>query len=218
MRYRLDYRPRCPQGKDEYFALHRDAGWEHACEYWSWHYSRSPVSNAAPELFSDPESRAAKYRSLLAVVGDSVRGERAGPAWGDRRTSRHGFRWLARWSWPFRSARRYCSPMRRSGSPCTSGASRRCGGAAELGSREFLTIRTRVASRGGTRDRRTGSDLTPASAPREANGRSACVSDSRTGTARSCRPRRSRDRRHRRCPRRRPASRRRPCRRSRRCV
>ena len=68
MRYRLDYRPTYPQGKDEYYVLYRDAGWEHVCEYFSWHYFRSPVAAGAPELFSDAESRAAKYRSLLVVL------------------------------------------------------------------------------------------------------------------------------------------------------
>jgi hypothetical protein len=68
MRYRLDYRPTYPRGKDEYYVLYRVAGWEHVCEYCSWHYFRSPVSAGAPALFSDAESRAAKYRSLLVVL------------------------------------------------------------------------------------------------------------------------------------------------------
>ena len=68
MRYRLDYRPTYPQGQDEYFAIFRDAGWEHAGDYFGWHYFRSPVSANAPEVFTDMESRVSKYSTLLAFV------------------------------------------------------------------------------------------------------------------------------------------------------
>ena len=68
MRYRLDYRPSYPQGQDEYFALFRDAGWEHAGDYFNWHYFRSPASAGAPEIFTDSESRAAKYRGLFVIL------------------------------------------------------------------------------------------------------------------------------------------------------
>ena len=63
------YRDRYPQGKDEYFALFSDAGWEHAGDYFNWHYFRSPAEANALEVFADVESRVAKYRSLLLLVG-----------------------------------------------------------------------------------------------------------------------------------------------------
>ena len=68
MRYRLDYRMKRPQDEGEYYALFRDAGWEHVCDFMSWHYFRSPVSAGAPEIFTDAESRAAKYRGLLLLM------------------------------------------------------------------------------------------------------------------------------------------------------
>ena len=68
MRYRLDYRPVYPQGQGEYLSLFRDAGWEYVGDFLSWHYFRSPVSAAAPEIFTDTESRVAKYRSLLVLL------------------------------------------------------------------------------------------------------------------------------------------------------
>ncbi|HTP86832.1 MAG TPA: DUF2812 domain-containing protein [Bryobacteraceae bacterium] len=68
VRYRLDYRGSYPQGEQEYFSLFRDSGWEHVCDYFAWHYFRSPASAAAPEIFTDSESRAAKYRGVLFVI------------------------------------------------------------------------------------------------------------------------------------------------------
>jgi hypothetical protein len=45
VRYRLDYRPKHPQGMAEHCGLFRDAGWEHVRDFLSWHYFRSPASS-----------------------------------------------------------------------------------------------------------------------------------------------------------------------------
>ena len=72
MRYRLDYRASYPRGKDEYFSLYRDAGWEYVGNYFGWHYFRSPAESAAPEIFTDVESRAAKYTAVLMLLGGAL--------------------------------------------------------------------------------------------------------------------------------------------------
>jgi hypothetical protein len=68
IRYRLDYRRRFPDGKGEYFAMFRDAGWEYVCGFVHWHYFRSPASANAPEIYTDVESRVDMYRQLQRVL------------------------------------------------------------------------------------------------------------------------------------------------------
>ncbi len=66
-RYRLDYLRGVGRKLEEYFTLFADSGWEHVCSFANWHYFRSNDA-AAPEVFTDTESRAAKYRRVLTVL------------------------------------------------------------------------------------------------------------------------------------------------------
>jgi hypothetical protein len=66
--YRLDFQTTRRQDKADYLQLFADAGWEHVGEMGSWHYFRRPVTGGeAPEIFTDPESKAQKYRRVLAL-------------------------------------------------------------------------------------------------------------------------------------------------------
>lgn len=67
VRYRLDYRPRLPGGRDEYLAIFRDAGWEPVGSFGGWYTFRATSPNA-PEVFTDASSKVGKYRQLLAFV------------------------------------------------------------------------------------------------------------------------------------------------------
>lgn len=66
-RYRLDYRTETGSALHEYLNLCRDAGWEHVDRFANWHYFRC-LDPAAPELHTDPESLAASYKRLLALL------------------------------------------------------------------------------------------------------------------------------------------------------
>lgn len=67
--YRLDYNILARRDRDEYLGLFRAAGWEHVGEVANWHYFRTQaVAGADPEIFSDLESRIAKYRRLLFLL------------------------------------------------------------------------------------------------------------------------------------------------------
>lgn len=68
MRYRLDYRRRFPHGESEYYAMFRDAGWEHVGDFKQWHYFRSQASANAPEIYTGVESRIDMYRQLRRVL------------------------------------------------------------------------------------------------------------------------------------------------------
>jgi hypothetical protein len=66
--YRLDFQTTRRQDKADYLQLFADAGWEHVGEMGSWHYFRRPVTGGeAPEIFTDPESKAQKYGRVLAL-------------------------------------------------------------------------------------------------------------------------------------------------------
>jgi hypothetical protein len=68
--YRLDVGPSARHDREEYFGLFRDAGWEHVGTRGLWHIFRKPVVNGqVPEIYTDPESRLAKYRRLMALMG-----------------------------------------------------------------------------------------------------------------------------------------------------
>lgn len=70
--YRTDFQnastlPRKDLG--EYVGLFRDAGWEHVAEYSGWHYFRTRADGThSTEIFTDTESRIAKYRPLMAAL------------------------------------------------------------------------------------------------------------------------------------------------------
>ncbi len=68
--YRLDFGPSARRDREEYFGLYRDAGWEHLGTRGLWQFFRKPVvAGDVPEIFTDPASRIAKYRRLLALFG-----------------------------------------------------------------------------------------------------------------------------------------------------
>ena len=68
--YRLDYRPADKAQWEEYRQIFEDAGWEHIGEVASWRYWRKPVAaGETAEIFTDTESKLAKYRRLLAYMG-----------------------------------------------------------------------------------------------------------------------------------------------------
>jgi len=67
--YKLDYNILAKRDRDEYLGLFRAAGWEHVGEVANWHYFRTPATAGAdPQIFSDLESRIAKYRRLLFLL------------------------------------------------------------------------------------------------------------------------------------------------------
>jgi len=66
--YRLDFQTTRRQDRADYVQLFADAGWEHVGQMGSWQYFRKPVlAGEAPEIFTDPASKAQKYRRLLAL-------------------------------------------------------------------------------------------------------------------------------------------------------
>lgn len=66
--YRLDFIPSKEKTAD-YFTLFEDAGWEYLGEMNAWQYFRkAAVNGAAPEIFSDRASKAAKYRRVLGFM------------------------------------------------------------------------------------------------------------------------------------------------------
>jgi len=68
--YRLDFYAGPRENRQEYLSIFLDAGWEHVGERGHWHYFRHGLVNGkAPEIFSDPESRIAKYRRVMAMMG-----------------------------------------------------------------------------------------------------------------------------------------------------
>lgn len=66
--YRLDFQT-VPKGdRAHYLQLFEDAGWEHVGEMNNWHYFRKPVvGGEVPEILTDPDSKAMKYRRVLAI-------------------------------------------------------------------------------------------------------------------------------------------------------
>jgi hypothetical protein len=71
--YRIDYPGSRTVGKgdrQEYLALFRDSGWEFVGESAGWYTFRKPIGEGpAPEIFTDSESRIAKYKRILAFLG-----------------------------------------------------------------------------------------------------------------------------------------------------
>lgn len=63
--YRLDFQDTSVD-RGAYLQLFQDAGWDHVGEMSGWHYFRVLAQpGQAPEIFSDPESKIAKYRRVL---------------------------------------------------------------------------------------------------------------------------------------------------------
>jgi hypothetical protein len=67
--YRLDYRPNSKTEDREYLQIFKDAGWEQVSDYFSWHYFRKlAVPGETQEIFTDSESRVAKYKRLQVFL------------------------------------------------------------------------------------------------------------------------------------------------------
>jgi hypothetical protein len=67
--YKLDYNILKGDDRAEYLGLFRAAGWEHVGDIANWHYFRTAAAaGAAPDIFTDTESRAGKYRRLLLLL------------------------------------------------------------------------------------------------------------------------------------------------------
>ena len=68
--YRLDYQIFPKKDKQEYLQLFRDAGWEHIGEMSAWQYFRKGAKQGGPnEIFTDVESKIAKYKRILTILG-----------------------------------------------------------------------------------------------------------------------------------------------------
>jgi len=69
MVYKLDYQQLKKGDRSEYAGIFKAAGWELVCDFANWHYFRIPAQVGYDfDIFSDSESRAAKYRRLLGVL------------------------------------------------------------------------------------------------------------------------------------------------------
>ena len=68
--YRLDYQTFPKKDKQEYQQLFRDAGWEHIGERSSWqqYFRKEAREGETPEIFTDIESKVAKYKRVLAFL------------------------------------------------------------------------------------------------------------------------------------------------------
>ena len=68
--YRLDYQLFRKKDKGEYLQLFKDSGWEHIGEMSAWQYFRKEVANGEiPEIYTDVESKVAKYKRILTYLG-----------------------------------------------------------------------------------------------------------------------------------------------------
>jgi hypothetical protein len=68
--YRLDFQNFTRKDKQEYLQLFRDAGWEHIGELSTWQYFRKEVKEGeVNEIFTDAESKIAKYKRALVFMG-----------------------------------------------------------------------------------------------------------------------------------------------------
>ena len=66
--YRLDY-PDTSKDYESYLQLFRDAGWEHIGQMSGWQYfCKEVVGGEAPEIFTDEESKAKKYKRVMVFV------------------------------------------------------------------------------------------------------------------------------------------------------
>ena len=67
--YRLDYQALKKRDQQDYLQLFSDAGWEHLCQMSGWHYFRTEaIEGEAAEIFTDVESKVAKYKRLLIFL------------------------------------------------------------------------------------------------------------------------------------------------------
>ena len=67
--YRLDYQSLKTKDKESYLQLFKDAGWEQVGEMGGWMYFRyEAAKGAAPEIYSDRESKIGKYQRVLSYL------------------------------------------------------------------------------------------------------------------------------------------------------
>jgi len=67
--YRLDFQTSKLKDRGAYLQLFRDAGWEHLGNMSGWEYFRKEANpGEEPEIFTDPESKIAKYRRVLRAL------------------------------------------------------------------------------------------------------------------------------------------------------
>ena len=67
--YRLDYQIHKKGDQQDYLQLFHDAGWEHLGQMTAWHYFRKEVEEGeALEIYTDVESKVAKYQRVLAYL------------------------------------------------------------------------------------------------------------------------------------------------------
>ena len=68
--YRLDYQTFPKKDKQEYQQLFHDAGWEYVGEMsgWQQYFRKEAREGEAPEIFTDVESKVAKYKKVLAFL------------------------------------------------------------------------------------------------------------------------------------------------------
>ncbi len=67
--YRLDYQTPAKKEAANYLQLFQDAGWEHVTAFGSWYYFRKLAKEGEePEIFTDVESKIAKYNRLLEAL------------------------------------------------------------------------------------------------------------------------------------------------------
>ena len=70
MAYRLDWGPGCRGDQSEYLSIFRDSGWEYMGRRGRWNIFRKPVvGGVEPEIYTDPQSRIAMYRRVMAFMG-----------------------------------------------------------------------------------------------------------------------------------------------------
>jgi hypothetical protein len=68
--YRLDFQTVPKKDKQEYVQLFRDADWEYIGEMSSWQYFRKEARpGEVNEIFTDVESKTAKYKRVLTFLG-----------------------------------------------------------------------------------------------------------------------------------------------------
>ena len=67
--YRLDYKTSPRRDMDAYLQLFKDTGWEYCGEMAGWQYfSKEPKAGETLEIFTDDESKIAKYRRVQWMV------------------------------------------------------------------------------------------------------------------------------------------------------
>jgi hypothetical protein len=68
--YRLDWREASRRELPDYLLLFADAGWEHVGSLAGWQYFRRPTTEEpAPEIFTDMDSKIAKYERMIFAAG-----------------------------------------------------------------------------------------------------------------------------------------------------